>query len=173
MKRIGLLGVGIGIALFVLLQLWQPTEPTAVQAAPPAQQDTTAQRSPNAPTIIGGQEAAPGAWPWMAALVLHSRADARSGQFCGGSLIAADWVLTAGHCTYKPYIPYDPYIASEMDVVVGRHQLSSNDGERITVTKIIRHPGYVNRSSFDNDVALLQLSHSTAQTPVKFINPQT
>src|SRR5437870_4091595 len=39
------------------------------------------------PTIIGGSETAPDAWPWQAALVDASATNAYEGQFCGGALI--------------------------------------------------------------------------------------
>jgi len=44
--------------------------------------------------ILGGVNAAQGAWPWYAALV-----DTTNGNiFCGGSLIKPGWILTAAHC---------------------------------------------------------------------------
>ncbi|HJO83839.1 MAG: trypsin-like serine protease [SAR202 cluster bacterium] len=47
--------------------------------------------------MVGGQAAAPGEWPWQVALVVNNTSPF-AGRFCGGSLIAADWVVTAGHC---------------------------------------------------------------------------
>ena len=45
--------------------------------------------------IIGGEEAAVGAWPWQAFLEIEME----NGTYaCGGSLVATNWVLTAGHC---------------------------------------------------------------------------
>jgi len=52
---------------------------------------------PDTSKIIGGTEAKPHSWPWMAAIfVQYGSIDWY--QFCGGSLIAAQWVMSAGHC---------------------------------------------------------------------------
>lgn len=104
------------------------------------------------PEIIGGQEAAPGAWPWMAALVTASQPSDYQGQFCGGALIAPQWVLTAVHCV-------EGNTASGIDVTLGKHKLSDSGGERIHVIQIIKHPNF-NPATLDSDVALLKL-----QTP--------
>ncbi len=46
--------------------------------------------------VIGGQDAAHETYPWEVALL------GEGGSLCGGSLIAAEWVLTAAHCvTYE------------------------------------------------------------------------
>jgi len=45
--------------------------------------------------IVGGKNADPGEWPWIAALFNAER------QFCGGSLIDDKHVLTAAHCVVK------------------------------------------------------------------------
>lgn len=42
--------------------------------------------------IVDGGDAAPFQFPWQAALLTHGR------FFCGGSIIAPTWILTAGHC---------------------------------------------------------------------------
>lgn len=123
------------------------------------------QQQPNSPQIIGGEEAEPGAWPWMAALVSANVADGYDGQFCGGALIAPTWVLTAGHCTENT-------MAQEVDVVLGRHELDSDVGERIGVAEIINHPGY-NPGTLDNDFALLRLETASGQTAVSLVGPTT
>ncbi len=125
------------------------------------------------PDIIGGEEAVPGAWPWVAALVQAERADAFQGQFCAGSLIARDWVLTAAHCTYRPDedfsqpdgVSFVPLAPGDIDIVLGRHELSASNGERIDVRRIIRHPIYDERN-FNFDVALLQLARPSTQPPI-------
>jgi secreted trypsin-like serine protease len=73
--------------LYAMLRLLQP--PAAL-----AQDDPT---QTNEPEIVGGEEAVPGAWPWQAALVFSASSDFW-GQYCGGTLIDPEWVLTAAHC---------------------------------------------------------------------------
>ena len=43
--------------------------------------------------IVGGREAPVNSWPWQAMITTSS-----GGQFCGGSLVHPNWVVTAAHC---------------------------------------------------------------------------
>lgn len=139
-------------------------------AAPSGQQPDGQPNSPDVPAIVGGIEAQPGAWPWAAALVAAGEADAFKGQFCGGALIDPIWVLSAAHCTFNG----DGSLTqpAQVNVVIGRHRLSVNTGQRLAVVKIVRHPGYQHGVNFDNDVALFQLVSPAAATPIKFIDAQ-
>lgn len=49
--------------------------------------------------IVGGKEASLGDFPYQVAIYLFE-ADNKS-FICGGSIIDNNWILTAGHCTYK------------------------------------------------------------------------
>ena len=92
---------------------------------------------------------------WQVALVDGN--DSRRDQFCGGSLIAEGWVLTAAHCVDNFSVGNDP---KRLDVIAGTLQYAK-DGERMDVEKIIVHPKWRQTpTQFDFDAALLKLKTS-------------
>ena len=56
-------------------------------------------RNRNFTKIVGGTNAGWGDVPWQVALSSSTGSNIFYVYFCGGTLINADWVLTAGHCT--------------------------------------------------------------------------
>jgi pyruvate/2-oxoglutarate dehydrogenase complex dihydrolipoamide acyltransferase (E2) component len=110
-----------------------------------------------AAAVIGGRPATE-AYPWQAAL-----ADA-GGQFCGASLVRPDWVLTAAHCA-------DGEEASKLHVILGRHKLSSSDGEEIPVAEIVVHEKYAGDDAGGHDIALLRLERPSAAAPLRIVSP--
>ncbi|MCG7949469.1 MAG: serine protease [Candidatus Thiodiazotropha taylori] len=97
--------------------------------------------------IIGGEEAQPAAYPWMVSL----RHDG-GGQFCGASLVAPDWVMTAAHCVESEN-------AQGIEAVIGDLDLNQTDQGELTrqINRIVVHPDR-SASSDDHDIALLELS---------------
>lgn len=115
------------------------------------------------PRIGGGAGAAPDSLPWSAALVRHERegGPAVSRQFCGGTLVSSRVVLTAAHCV-------DERSPSGFQVILGRSDLGSPDGETIDASAMLIHPLFDPRT-YRNDLALVALAVSSQQAPVSLV----
>ncbi|HHY54369.1 MAG TPA: serine protease [Chloroflexi bacterium] len=129
-----------------------------------AQDEPVTPAQSEAPDILGGHEAEPGAWPWQVALVNSVEPNPYNGMFCGGTLIGADWVLTAAHCV-------DGSEATLIDVLVGAHYLSQG-GTRVRAADIIQHADY-DPTMLYNDVALIRLSTPVTYTPISLYQTVT
>lgn len=141
--------------------------------------------------VVGGTPAAPGEFPYQVALAYAAAPGIPiRGQFCGGSLISADTVLTAAHCVVAGIwvlidrndniidIDIDLLRPDEMVVFAGDVNLgASSTAERIDVRRVQLDPDLdidINASFnlFLPDVAVLQLADdSTTGTPVDLAVP--
>ncbi len=112
--------------------------------------------------IIGGNTAESNDWPWMAGLI-NKQHLISYGPFCGATLIAKDWVLTAAHCVIDNS-------SSNIDVLINQAQLDKQDGERIAASRIIIHPEY-DDVSLENDLALIKLAKPSKIQPIMILPP--
>jgi secreted trypsin-like serine protease len=113
--------------------------------------------------IIGGEDAKLADHPWQVALLVSWIADTAKAQFCGGSIMSGEWVLTAAHCV-NGNTPFDVHVLS------GTANLEAG-GRRFNVERIFVHKNY-DAPSHDNDVALLKVKGSvTDGAPVKIATP--
>ncbi|MEZ5798618.1 MAG: serine protease [Paracoccaceae bacterium] len=108
--------------------------------------------------VIGGEVAQDGAWPWQVALLVNGMPVSTDSQFCGGSLVLDNWVLTAAHCVHMAdddgtWADLDPKAIS---ILVGTNKLDGS-GDVVPVEKIVRHPSYAG-TQFDYDIALIKLA---------------
>ncbi|RLU24611.1 hypothetical protein DMN91_002700 [Ooceraea biroi] len=97
--------------------------------------------------VVGGEEALPGRWPWMAAIFLHG--SRRTEFWCGGSLIGPRHILTAAHCTRDQRQRPDDEPSSP---------------ETYAVREIHAHPKF-SRVGFYNDIAVLELTRPVRRSP--------
>ncbi|GLZ35582.1 serine protease [Lentzea sp. NBRC 105346] len=97
------------------------------------------------PFIVGGHNATQ-TYTFMVSLQSTS-----GGHFCGGSLIKANWVVTAKHCVSGK-------TPGSIRARIGTTNRTSG-GTVATGAQIVTNPS--------GDIALLRLSTSVAQTPVK------
>ena len=111
------------------------------QVDPPAQKD-----------IVGGVQVSISEYPYQISLQTTS-----GFHFCGGSIVNAEWIVTANHCV-------DGQSASGMRIRAGATNKGSG-GQTRSVSQIIMYPGYVTTSS-GKDIALLRLS-----TPLDLTDP--
>ncbi|MFN7471527.1 MAG: trypsin-like serine protease [Roseiflexaceae bacterium] len=100
------------------------------------------------PRIVGGTEAVPNEFPFMAYLYWSSGITSHR---CGGTLLSPTWVMTAAHCV-------SGYGASSFRVALGMHSRYGVNpyAQMSAIKRIVNHPNY-NASIYDYDIALLEL----------------
>src|SRR4051812_3066946 len=104
----------------------------------------------SAQAIVGGHNAAAGAYPSIAEVHLGKS------FLCTGTLIAPTWVLTAGHCgsiTGAAFATPASWPAPLIDVYLGSNK--PGQGTKAPVARAVVEPDYLATNGYD--VTLLQL----------------
>ncbi len=144
--RAGCLLTGLGIAL---------TGAVSPAAARSRFRQPTSIRRPQ-PNIVGGSDAAPGSFPWLAYI---SFTDGNNSYSCSGTVISSNLVLTAGHCvadeTTGAFNPLSSYT-----VTTGMQNIANPAGQQVSGVSQSFLDGY-DPVTDDRDIGILELSTPT------------
>src|SRR5919109_4930959 len=102
--------------------------------------------------IIGGTPTTISEWPWQAALLDLTRpGDDFQRQFCGGSLVAPNAIISAAHCAFDVVDMDGGFDPVFFDVVTGRTVLSSTQGQELPVAAYFFFTDAAGNPLFDGD----------------------
>lgn len=104
------------------------------------------------PQIVGGEKADVRDYPFVVRLVTPD-----GNGFCGGALVAADKVVTAGHCVADN----EP---QDQSVVSGRTVMTSDEGVVSPVSEVWVHPQF-GQAGRNYDIAVLTLTEPVEAAP--------
>lgn len=98
--------------------------------------------------IVGGQDAT-GEYPYIVSLQKDNS------HFCGGSIIKADWILTAGHCVKAGEIAGNSALAGTKE----KTPPANSPIQRANFVQVIVHENYKPTDiGAINDIAIVQVS---------------
>jgi secreted trypsin-like serine protease len=128
--------------------------------------------------VVGGNDAAPGEYPYVAHILID-----RSFQ-CTGTLVTPRHVVTAAHCSSLvpggiANVPIGQP-GQLIELSIGAHKTPSaslvggyeSDGEEHMAGEVFVSPGWAGLGSVSHDAAVIELDTPSSKTPVKIASAQ-
>lgn len=149
-------GSTVRLARYVNVRSFLVTVLAALTVAAPAQ------------AVVGGKPVPPGKFAYVADVQIM-------GAFgCSGTLIAPQWVMTAGHCGSSTGSASEGLVAtpiawpaSAYHVVLGSVYADGHGGEQHDVVQVVVDSDYVFTNGTGNDVTLMKLDAPSKIAPMK------
>jgi hypothetical protein len=129
--------------------------------------------------IVGGKPTTIAEWPWQAALLFDPGivpGDGFDRQYCGGSLVAPNAVISAAHCAFDVINMDGGFDPVFFDVVTGRTVLSSTQGQELPVSAYFFFTDAAGNPLFDGmsdgwDAILIQLASPSSSPTINLAGP--
>jgi trypsin len=130
--------------------------------------------------IVGGTPTTIGEWPWQTGLLFDPSLVPGNGfdrQFCGGTLVAPNAVISAAHCAFDVVDSDGGFDPVFFNVVTGRTVLSSNQGQELPVTGYAFFTDAAGNPLFNGDPAngwdaiLIQLASPSSSPTINLAGP--